>query len=225
MRSLDITLMILSGKDWVSSSAILSTPGPINLIESLARHLGQLNDISSMLPHWWQSKRFFCWCITNQDEHWEHWCLYPHSTHKLKGEYPLLFKKIKACSLFDKHFSISFLRSADIHWFFSNLFFDKSTKLIWGRGKPEYCLDKKTWWYFLWLILLMVSKEGVAEARINLFFSKFAFTTARSLAWYRMLSSCLYDESCSSSITVSPKFVKGKKRLDRAPITTIGSPA
>ena len=51
MRSLDITLITLSGKDCVSSSAILSTPGPINLMESLARHLGQLYDISSILPH------------------------------------------------------------------------------------------------------------------------------------------------------------------------------
>ena len=51
MRSLDITLITLSGKDCASSSAILSTPGPINLMESLARHLGQLYDISSILPH------------------------------------------------------------------------------------------------------------------------------------------------------------------------------
>ena len=51
-----------------------------------------------------------------------------------------------------------------------------------------------------------------------------ARTMATSRPWYRGLSSCLYDPSCSSSTTMSPMFASGAKTAERVPTTASTSP-
>ena len=62
------------------------------------------------------------------------------------------------------------------------------------------------------------SNEGVAELNITKQLAFFARTTEKSLALIINCSSCLYELSCSSSITIKPSLLKGKKRADLVPI-------
>ena len=78
--------------------------------------------------------------------------------------------------------------------------------------------------YFLFLTLLNVSNEGIeVDSKIGIF-SIDALEIAISLALYLIPSSCLYEESCSSSTTINPKFLNGKNNDDLAPTTNLISP-
>ena len=80
------------------------------------------------------------------------------------------------------------------------------------RNFPAWALDQ-------------LSREGVAEPRTHTASRAAARTTARSRAWYRGASDCLYEPSCSSSTTMAPRSLTGAKRADRAPTATVFSPA
>ena len=70
-----------------------------------------------------------------------------------------------------------------------------------------------------------VSIEGIDVTKFIGMFSSEALVIAMSLALYETPSSCLYDTSCSSSTTIIPKFLKGKKRDDLAPIAILILPS
>jgi hypothetical protein len=71
---------------------------------------------------------------------------------------------------------------------------------------------------------LQLSREGVALPRTHTAPSRWALRTARSRAWYRGASDCLYDPSCSSSTTMAPSSGSGAKSAERAPTTIRFSP-
>ena len=73
--------------------------------------------------------------------------------HKLNGEYPRLFKKIRACSFFSKQFVSSLKIIDEIQLFLLSLFFVKSMSSTEGKGNPENCLERNTCSYLFLLML------------------------------------------------------------------------
>ena len=67
-------------------------------------------------------------------------------------------------------------------------------------------------------MLLILSKDGVALPKIIGIFLFFAIYIATSLALYFRPSCCLKETSCSSSIIIRPKSLKGVKIDDLVPI-------
>ena len=84
------------------------------------REFFELQELQSLVdlienPHWWQINFKLYLCSTRYESHFGHSKRLPHFLHKVKGAYPRLFKKIRACSLFDNDFFISPFKASDIH--------------------------------------------------------------------------------------------------------------
>ena len=144
--------------------------------------------------------------------------MYPQSLHITKVENPLLFKNNIVCFLFFKFSSIS---SCSFWLIIERLPFAssflKSTISIVGRLEL-FALFVNS---IIFLDLLYVVISGVALPSTNGISFFLAIYLAISFALYFGDISDLYDESCSSSIIIIPKFFIGAKIADLAPISIL----
>ena len=135
-----------------------------------------------------------------------------HITELLK---PLLPKNKITFLFFSNSIFIDFIRVLVSPSF--GLSMDESMIVIIGSLDLKYLFSSLYSWYLFIFMFRAVSKDGVALPRITGHLKLWPLNIPMSRALYLNFSVCLYEPSCSSSTTISPNFLKGKKNRRSCP--------
>ena len=150
----------------------------------------------------------------------------PHCRQNTAVARPRRFNRISDCWPASNRFEIAFFNAplrmtsgpcSAYSWRMSTMETDAS-----GRSCTRRSMTTRV--YRALVALWLLSSDGVAEPSTTRAPAFRPRTTATSRPWYRGVSSCLNELSCSSSTMISPSWCRGANTADRVPTTTDTSP-